>query len=196
MLIDLSKQVITQHESDFNFQRESNAFLFDISMLFEYFIRKLIRRYGLHPLSKFEQKYKIPTGAFSGYTRKLIPDLVFESDGGLYVFDVKYKTFDTRFGVKREDLFQLHTYIGQYANSAAIKGCGFIFPISECKWHSSGLEQTSELKSAVIHQQGIEIPFHVIFLKIPDNASLNFNRLMSEQCRLFMVTLKSKVLTK
>ena len=31
-----------------------------------------------------------------------------------YVFDVKYKAFDTVYGVKREDLFQLHTYIGQY----------------------------------------------------------------------------------
>ena len=39
----------------------------------------------------------------------------------MYVFDVKYKTFDPQFGVKREDIFQLHTYIGQYGNGGLIK---------------------------------------------------------------------------
>lgn len=109
-------------------------FCFDVSMLFEYFIRKLLKRDGLRLLSKFEQRYEIPTGAIGSYRRKLEPDLVLENNGDLYVFDVKYKSFDSRYGVKREDLFQLHTYIGQYDNTAAIKGCGFICPISEAKW--------------------------------------------------------------
>src|SRR5690606_39382561 len=42
--------------------------------------------------------------ALGSYMRKLEPDLVFESDGGLYVFDVKYKAFDPQFGVKREEI--------------------------------------------------------------------------------------------
>jgi 5-methylcytosine-specific restriction endonuclease McrBC regulatory subunit McrC len=191
VLIDLSKQVITQQGSDFDSQHESSAFFFDISMLFEYFIRKLIKRDGVRLLRKFEQRYEIPAGAFGGYMRKLDPDLVFESDGGLYVFDVKYKAFDPQFGVKREDLFQLHTYIGQYGNRALIKGCGFIYPISENRWSSFNLDKSQGLISDVIKQQGYEIPFHVLFLKIPDNKSLNFSRLMSEQCRMFMDTIQS-----
>ncbi|MBT6477843.1 MAG: restriction endonuclease [Gammaproteobacteria bacterium] len=196
VLIDLSKQVIGQQGSDFDSQHDSSAFFFDISMLFEYFIRKLIKRDGVRLLSKFEQRYEIPAGALGSYMRKLEPDLVFESDGGLYVFDVKYKAFDPQFGVKREDLFQLHTYIGQYGNGALINGCGFVYPISEDRWSALNLDKSRGLISDVIRQQGQDIPFHVLFLKIPDNTSLDFNRLMSEQCRMFMDTIQSKILTK
>lgn len=115
---------------------------------------------------------------------------------GLYVFDVKYKAFDPQFGVKREDLFQLHTYIGQYGNGTSIKGCGFVYPISEERWASLNLDKTQGLISDVIRQQGQDIPFHVLFLKIPDNTSLDFNRLMSEQCRMFIDTIHSKILIK
>lgn len=196
VLIDLSKRIITHQGSGFGYQHKSSAFFFDISMLFEYFIRKLMKRDGVRLLSKFGQRYKIPTGALGGYMRKLEPDLVFESDDGLYVFDVKYKAFDPKFGVKREDLFQLHTYIGQYSNGGLIKGCGFIYPISEDRWSSLNPEKSQGLISDVIHHQGQEIPFHVLFLKIPDNASLDFNRLMSEQCRMFMDTIQSKIMIK
>ena len=121
-MINLSKRVIRQLSSDIDSEQESSSFFFDISMLFEYFIRKLMKRNGIRLLNKNERRYEIPTGAFSSYMRKLEPDLIFESDGDLYVFDVKYKVYDRKHGVKREDLFQLHTYIGQCANTAKIKG--------------------------------------------------------------------------
>jgi len=187
VLIDLSKRVIRQQGSDFDSQHDSSAFVFDVSMLFEYFIRKLLKRNGFRLRSKSGQHYKkIPTGIRS-YKRQLKPDLVLENDDGLYVFDVKYKTFDQTYGVKREDLFQLHTYIGQYGNEAPIKGCGFIYPISERKW-TEDLEKTQGrlISDDDIHQQGREIPFHVLFLKIPDNTSTDFNRLMSKQCQRFI----------
>ena len=194
VLIDLSKQVISQQGSDFDSQHDSSAFFFDISMLFEYFIRKLIKRDGVRLLTKSGQRHKIPTGAFDGDRRKLEPDLVFESDDGVYVFDVKYKTFYPKYGVKREDLFQLHTYIGQYGNGASIKGCGFFYPVSEETWNKRKLDKSQGLISDVIRQQGQDIPFHVLFLKIPDNTSPDFNRLMSEQCRMFTDTIQSKIL--
>ena len=196
VLIELSKKVISQQGSDFDSQNDSSAFFFDISMLFEYFIRKLIKRDGVRLLSKFEQRYEIPAGALGSYMRKLEPDLVFESDGSLYVFDVKYKAFDPQFGVKREDLFQLHTYIGQYGNGASIKGCGFVYPLSEERWAALNLDKTQGLISDVIRQQEQDIPFHVLFLKIPDNTSLDFNRLMSEQCNVFIDTIHKRILHK
>lgn len=196
VLIDLSKQVISQQGSDFDSQNESSAFFFDISMLFEYFIRKLIKREGIRLLSKFGERYEIPAGSLGGYMRKLEPDLVFESDGGVYVFDVKYKTFNPQFGVKREDLFQLHTYIGQYGNGDSIKGCGFIYPISKNKWNTLNLDKSRGLISEEIRQQGRVIPFYILFLKIPDNTSLDFNRLMSEQCCMLLETIQSKILNK
>ena len=193
-LIDLSKRVISQQGADFNSKNESSAFFFDVSMLFEYFIRKMMKREGIHLLSKFEKRHKIPTGSPENYVRKLEPDLVFEGNGGLYVFDAKYKSFDPRYGVKREDLFQLHTYIGQYANTAPVKGCGFIYPMPENRWEFLELNRSCGLISDVIHQHGNEIPFHILFLKVPSEGQPDFNRLMSEQCRMFMNTIRSDVL--
>ncbi|MCW8772380.1 5-methylcytosine restriction system specificity protein McrC, partial [Acinetobacter baumannii] len=158
VLIDLSKKIISQKSSDFSSDEASSSFLFDVSMLFEYFIRKLIKRAGIIVRSKYAQIHKISAGINTGYMRKLEPDLVLESAEGLYIFDVKYKTFDSRFGVGREDLFQLHTYIGQYANEAKIKGCGFIYPISEKRWASLHLDSTNGVISTNIKQHGVDIP--------------------------------------
>lgn len=48
--------------------------------------------------------------------------------------------------------------------------------------------------SDIIHQQGQEIPFHVLFLKIPEDTYIDFNRKMKEQCSIFIDALYSKVL--
>jgi len=120
-VITLSKRILKNDVATFGELSDTSAFLFDVSMLFEYFIKKLLVRNEFKMLSKFNGTLTIETGT---YQRKLRPDLLFEDDNGFYVFDVKYKSFDKRYGVKREDLFQLHTYIGQYGNSHSIKGCG------------------------------------------------------------------------
>lgn len=193
VLIDLSKRVINDLGDDFGSQRDSSAYMFDISMLFEYFIRKLIKRGGVRLLGKFERKYQIPTAA-SGYKRKLEPDLIIDMDDGICVFDVKYKIFDKKYGVGREDLFQLHTYIGQYGNDAQIRGCGFIFPISEDRWKGLDLDKSQGLISDEILQHGKKIPFYVLFLKVPVNTDPDFVRVMNEQCRMFVNAIRSKVL--
>ena len=193
VLIDLSKRVICQQGADFGSQGNLSAFLFDVSMLFEYFIRKMMKRNGISLLSKFEKRRAIPTGSLKKYIRKLEPDFVFEGNGGLYVFEAKYKSYDPRYGVNREDLFQLHTYIGQYANHAPIRVCGFIYPMREDQWESLGLNGSSGLISDVICQHGNEIPFHVLFLKVPSDQP-DFNRLMSRQCHTFMNAIRSGVL--
>ena len=193
VLIDLSKKILSQKSSDFSSHEASSSFLFDISMLFEYFIRKLIKRTGIILRSKYAQNYKISAGVNTGYMRKIEPDIVLESAEGLYIFDVKYKTFDSRFGVGREDIFQLHTYIGQYANEAQIKGCGFIYPISEKRWISLNLDSTSGVISSVIKQHGIDIPFHVVFFKITE-ANVDFNQSMRGESLDFCKRIKEKII--
>lgn len=93
------------------------------------------------------------------------------------------KLFDNRFGVGREDIFQLHTYIGQYANEAQIKGCGFIYPISEKKWTSLNLDSTNGVISSLIKQHGVDIPFHVVFFKISEG---NFDSNLSMRSESFV----------
>ena len=181
VLIDLSKRVIQYGGLSFGEEKDTSAFLFDVSMLFEYFIRKLLNRGGIQLLSKSEKIHKIPTGSFGEYTRRLEPDIVFESNGGFYVFDVKYKTYNGQDGVKREDLFQLHTYIGQYANDGPIKGCGFIYPMPDDQ-----LEESHRVIPDFLRQQNKEIPFYVVFLPIPNISHDQFNNDMKKQCDMFV----------
>lgn len=189
VLIDLSKRIIQQKGADFGTKNDSSAFLFDVSMLFEYFIRKLLKRGGITLLSKSEKRHEIPTGSLETYTRKLEPDIVFKSDDGYYIFDVKYKTYNRKFGVKREDLFQLHTYIGQYANDGPIKGCGFIYPVPEDK-----LGKSEESRPEVLRQHDNQIPFHVVFLRIPNNDKVEFNKNMRDRCDTFLNYFKNEII--
>ncbi|HCN78275.1 MAG TPA: restriction endonuclease [Verrucomicrobiales bacterium] len=176
-VIALSKQILRNELSDFGDKSKTSAFFFDVSMLFEFFIRKLLKRAGVVFQSKNDRQLTIPSGLLNGYTRRsLIPDLLFDINGATYVFDVKYKSFKfsgrNGGGVSREDLFQLHTYIGQVSNRHRVAGCGFIYPIRESRWHDSGLEATSGILSDAIIQGGRTIPFHVVFLKVPEQQAI------------------------
>jgi len=173
-VVALSKQILRDELSDFGDQSQTSAFFFDVSMLFEYFVRKLLKRAGVVLQSKTSRDWTIPSGLLTGYTRRhLIPDLVFEFYGATYVFDVKYKSFDFSYGVSREDLFQLHTYIGQVSNAATLAGCGFIYPIRESRWRSHGLESTGGILTNSFVHGGRNIPFHVVFLKIPEQHDIS-----------------------
>lgn len=172
-VIALSKQILRNELSDFGDQSQTSAFFFDISMLFEYFVRKLLKRAGVAFQSKSGRQWTIPSGLRNGFTRRnLIPDLVFDIHGATYVFDVKYKSFDFTHGVSREDLFQIHTYVGQVANRYPVAGCGFIYPIRESRWDKRGLDTNQGIFSESISLGGRLIPFHVAFLKIPEQGSI------------------------
>jgi 5-methylcytosine-specific restriction enzyme subunit McrC len=171
-VINLSKRILRNQFADFGDQDESSTFFFDVSMLFEYFVRKLLKRTPVLFHSKNMREWSIPSGLSDGYEhRRLIPDLVFEIEKALYVFDVKYKSFDFKYGVSREDLFQLHTYIGQATNDSVIGGCGFIYPIRESRWASKNLDLVDGIFSRTITQAGRSVPFHVAFIKVPETQS-------------------------
>lgn len=182
-VIDLSKRIIRDELADFGEQSDISAFFFDISMLFEYFVRKLLSRAGITVNSKYNTRYEIPTGGLRA-SRKLEPDIVFEHESKTYVFDVKYKYYDFHYGVKREDLFQLHTYTGQYGNNMEIGGAGFIYPISEEKWVSQGKGRKEIGIHSVFEQNGRRIPFHVLFIKVPGGEE-NFTRKFRNNCKDF-----------
>ena len=171
-VITLSKQILRDELSDFGDQSETSAFFFDVSMLFEYFVRKLLKRSDMAIREKSSPALTIPAGRRGDWHYKLIPDLVLELDEISHVFDVKYKSFDFEFGVKREDLFQMHTYVGQLSNKHPVGGCGFIYPIRESRWDANGLDATNGIISDTITQGGRKIPFHVVFLKIPEQKDI------------------------
>lgn len=197
LVIDLSKRVIRQQSMENQSEQAENAFLFDVSMLFEYFIRKTLTRNGIDLHGKSGQTYRIPTGDAQKHGHKLIPDIVFEHNGGLYVFDVKYKNFSLEYGVRREDLFQLHTYIGQWGNDTPVSACGFIYPIAEHRAGQIASAGVPGLISSEITQQGRKIPFHILFLIIPDgntDSPLPFTQRMKHQCDSFMRVVHDSIL--
>lgn len=188
-VIDLSKKILKNKLSDFGEKSETSAFLFDVSMLFEYFVKKLIKRTGLFVEGKSSNPLRIATGGNIN-SRKLEPDLIFLNGDDAFLFDVKYKNFDFRYGVNREDLFQLHTYVGQYGNKYDLKGCGFVYPIGETKWIASNIEN-KYLKNE-INVMGTVIPFYVLFIVVPDdNSEKSFYDKFNKNCNSFLDTIKS-----
>lgn len=187
VVIDLSKRLLRDESLGFGENKSCSGFLFDMSMLFEYFIRKQIASTGVSILRKFGEELTIPTCGIK-QRRKLEPDLVFQYNNLTFVFDVKYKYYDFINGVKREDLFQLHTYIGQYANKFDnISACGFIYPIKEERYDVLKEKHPNIFANEHIILDQItfakkEIPFYVFFLVIPkDNEFFyeNFHRCCS-----------------
>ncbi len=165
-VIDLSKMILRDEWISFGAYSDTSAFLFDVSMLFEYFIRKTLIRKGYYLHDKFAERKEIATCSLSSYKRKLEPDLVIEDDTGITLLDVKYKNYDFKFGVKREDLFQLHTYLGQYGNAKQIKHAGFVYPIKEGIWQEKLNGKRSITDEIVIMDH--KVPFSVFFFVVPD----------------------------
>lgn len=184
-VINLSKQILKNDVATFGERSDTSAFMFDVSMLFEYFIKKLLSRNGFKMFSKFNEELTIETGVRQ---QKLQPDLLFEDNNGFYLFDVKYKSFDKRYGVKREDLFQLHTYIGQYGNIKDINGCGFIYP---------SRNTNTEIITKSINIMGKLVSFHICLLAIPDEKDEKlFNKLFQLNCTQFVSLFKEQLTKK
>jgi hypothetical protein len=170
-VLALSKRILRNDLANVGEQDKTSAFLFDVSMLFEYFIRKLIQRAGVSVRDKTQSTWFTPRGQpNSNSQRKLIPDLVFDIQGRSFVFDVKYKRFPFHDGVAREDMFQIHTYVGQAANESEVGGCGFIYPVLESRWKSERLDSLGWVWTSTIMQGRREVPFHVAFLMVPERG--------------------------
>ena len=183
--ISLSKNILRRRYSDItDTSIISSAFLFDMSMLFEHFIRKVLINNGLDLFPKNNESMTISRGLGINNDRHLYPDIVINRGQGnngkidIEVYDVKYKHFDTRYGIKREDLFQLHTYVLYLSNDYNVQSCGIIYPQSE--------NVIADTESLILHPYYSNgIPLHVFFLNIP-SPSENFKTEMDESKRLFI----------
>lgn len=192
-VIDLSKRVLQNESTDFGSQSQTSAFFFDVSMLFEYFVRKLLKRAGAHIHPK-AMGLTIPSGGLRNSRRKLEPDLVFELGNKACLFDVKYKSYDFETGVSREDLFQLHTYVGQWSNNLQLTACGLIYPVMHNKWEANQLGKTGGVICDTLEVCGKRIPFSVSFIRVPNADDLDFGPSFKQSSELFVNKLRSAVL--
>lgn len=177
-VINFSKYIIRRMSGEIGDDVNASSFLFDMSMLFEYYVRKLLIRNGFEMLEKNDHSFLRISRGLGNEERELKPDLLFVDQGRLYVFDVKYKYFSTisgQGGVDRNDLYQLHTYVGAYGNCKDydVAGCGFVYPVKEDRWQSDfGFNEDSwcaEYDELPIVQHKKKVPFHVVFIRIPQD---------------------------
>jgi len=142
---------IGENKSDFS------AFLFDISLLFEHHIRKILKqKFVLFP--KNRQEFCIPNGIFEN---NIYPDIIIHfGNNEIGVFDVKYKNFDFANGISREDRFQIVSYAATLMAKYKVLVSGIIYPLREDDW-----ENIKKIKEQTL-KIGKEILFRVIFYKV------------------------------
>lgn len=177
-VIELSKNILRSNFGDIsNSENNTSAFLFDVSMLFEFFIRKVLVRHGFNLLQKDDKQFRTSRGLGNDNDYHLKPDIIVDYGDSFGVFDVKYKNFDFTYGVKREDLFQLHTYVGNLMNHKTVSSCGIIYPI-----HQSRFEEFKDKKDHLVNNGFIhskisidekEIDFFVVFFIVPNEELVN-----------------------
>lgn len=168
-VFDLSKRILQdQYMSFSNQDKRFSAFLFDISLLFEHHIRKLLKRkFTLRP--KELDEFEVPNGVSES---KIFPDVIIDyGNNEIGVFDVKYKRFQTEgpsAGVKREDRFQLISYIALYSSKYKVVKAGIIYPCEEGDYNTL-ISKTR--RDQIIQISGSKVNFGVYFYKVSKDLS-------------------------
>lgn len=164
LVYDLSLKILNDEFANVGAQKNTfSVFLFDISLLFEHHIRKLLKtKFTLFPKNK--EEFSIPNGIF--YNR-IYPDVIIDFGGNeIGVYDVKYKNFDFKNGVQREDRFQLTSYVATHLSKYKIIECGLIYPLRENEY-----QKTNTLTEQYLKIADYDIPFKVKFYKIGNNIN-------------------------
>ncbi|WP_457618886.1 5-methylcytosine restriction system specificity protein McrC [Lutibacter sp.] len=161
-VFDLSLKILNDEFANVgNSKSDFSAFLFDISLLFEHHIRKILKqKHTLFPKNKKE--FSIPNGI---YENSIYPDIIIDyGNNNIGIYDVKYKRFDFVNGVNREDRFQIITYIATHLKKYNVIDSGIIYPLKE-----SEFENVVKVKKQTIKISKNEIPFQVRFYKVSNN---------------------------
>ncbi len=158
---------VGESKSDFS------AFLFDISLLFEHHIRKILKQ-NLTLFPKKKKEFCIPNGIS---TNNIYPDVIIDfGNNEIGIYDVKYKNFDFRNGVNREDKFQLISYVATHMSKYSIIECGVIYPLREDG--NDYIENKAKIRQQCLRVGKKEIPFLVRFYTVC--KSVNNQKLSDE----------------
>jgi len=142
-----------------NNSEEFSAFLFDISLLFEHHIRKILQQ-KFKLFEKNKKEFTLPNGV---YENNIYPDIIIDhGNGKISVFDVKYKHFNESKGVDREDRFQLTSYVATHLSKYEVVECGFIYPLREKKEKDLQMLKNSQILKICEK----EIPFSIYLYQI------------------------------
>jgi len=132
-VVDLSWDIIKRKNFGNNNSNDEDgtSFFLDMAEIWELYLKNIIRK-KLAPEGWQLRDDVIQTYANKDFKRKLIPDIVFQKNKQLLVWDAKYKRmhFDY-FDYDRSDYFQIHTYINYYTKNFEVISGGLLYPLSK-----------------------------------------------------------------
>jgi 5-methylcytosine-specific restriction endonuclease McrBC regulatory subunit McrC len=156
-VVDLSWDIIKRKQLSLKQDKAKQGFGFFIDMaeVWEQYLRATLKKHLLpHGWRSKNEKQVAYKGYF--FQRELIPDLVFQKENEIAVWDAKYKRMKGRYyDVDRSDFFQIHTYIQYQLNHKTVKAGGLLYPIS-CS------PNFDEYKSPrLINEEGVKLNFSI-----------------------------------
>lgn len=131
-VVDLSWDLL--NEDDFinkNSNDDGVGFFLDMAEIWEMYLSKILSKH------LFNKGWRLTGNEFKTYkskkySRKIIPDIIFQKGEQVLVFDAKWKrmTLDFR-DFDRKDYFQIHTYINFLNQNSKVVVGGLIYPMSK-----------------------------------------------------------------
>lgn len=180
-VIDLSWDIIRNNRSgdQQKGQKQSFSYFIDMAEIWEMYLRSLLQE----RLSQFGWKLwvdDIQTYPDKLFERRLIPDIVFQRDKHLLVFDAKYKNMEFKwYDVDRSDFFQIHTYIQYFQQKGLdVMAGGLLYPFSKAFDEEKQNESISENLFGV--KEG-NTKFLVEGIDLKDCPSSDFDFKLEEQ---------------
>lgn len=165
-IIDFSWDIIKRKQLSIKQEKSKNGygFFLDMAEIWEQYLRSLLKK-NLQPLGWHLKNQNLI--AYNGYffKRNLIPDLIFEKENEVMVWDAKYKrmTADYR-DVDRADFFQIHTYLLTQVNKR-VKVGGLLYPLSMKKGYSE-----NEFRSPyLLNPAGLKIKFAIEGIELQED---------------------------
>jgi hypothetical protein len=152
-VVDLSWDIIKRKNFGNNKSEDTNgvSFFLDIAEIWELYLVNIIKK-KLAPQGWVLRNDVIQTYANKDFRRKLIPDIVFQKDNNVVVWDAKYKTMEyVYYDYDRADFFQIHTYINHYEKNYNVIAGGLLYPLS--KEYSSDVASKNSSESIFGEEQ-------------------------------------------
>jgi 5-methylcytosine-specific restriction enzyme subunit McrC len=139
-VVDLSWDIVKR--KNFGNNKDSNSegmsFFLDMAEIWELYLKNIIKK-KLAPDGWVLRNDIIQTYNKNDFRRKMIPDIVFQKNNNVLVWDAKYKRMQyDYFDYDRGDFFQIHTYINYYQKKYFVVAGGLLYPLT--KSYSSEVE--------------------------------------------------------
>lgn len=172
-VVDLSWDIIKgKRSSNLNQEKAKSGygFFIDMAEVWEQYLRSTLKKH----LSRYGWRYIADRQiAYKGYffQRELIPDLVFQKENDVAIWDAKYKRMKGRFfDVDRSDFFQIHTYIQYLHNHKTVKAGGLLYPIS-------GVPDFNKYQSPyLMNEEGAKIKFSIDGIELVEKTDSSNHR--------------------